>query len=145
MSEPKPTAFPPEIPPDLSVQIDSGYRRFEDAFSRGDAETISQIYTDDAEWLVPGAPPIIGRAAIEATWKTLVGEGGNFLKITTLQLQQAGTWAWELGTFVATDPGGSVLNAGKYLVIWQRQPDGRWLTHRDIFNWDIAPSGAKRA
>jgi hypothetical protein len=33
-----------------------------------------------------------------------------------------------------------VLNAGKYIVIWQQQPNGDWKTHRDIFNREIPPS-----
>jgi hypothetical protein len=48
--------------------------------------------------------------------------------------------AGEARPFAAGAPDGPVLNAGKYIVIWKRQPTGEWKTHRDIFNWDIPPA-----
>jgi len=70
--------------------IDAAYRRFEDAFHRGDANAIASIYTDDAEWLVPDAPAIKGRAAIAAAWKQNVGDGGNRLTIEVIEPRYSG-------------------------------------------------------
>lgn len=36
--------------------IAEGYKAFEQAFYRGDADTISRMYTEDAELLIPEAP-----------------------------------------------------------------------------------------
>jgi len=123
-------------------QILEAYKAFEDAFFRGDADRLSQIYTDDAEWLVPGAPPIRGRAAIAAAWKGLIGSGGNRVRVDVREVVESGDWAFEVGTFTATSPEGTTLNAGKYIVVWKRAASGVWKTHRDIFNWDIPPAGA---
>ena len=121
--------------------IVEAYKAFEEAFFRGDADALSQIYADDAEWLVPGMPPIRGRATIASAWKGVIGSGGNRVRVDVREVEECGDWAYEVGTFTATTPEGTTLNAGKYIVVWKRDPTGTWKTHRDIFNWDIAPSG----
>jgi uncharacterized protein (TIGR02246 family) len=124
--------------------IAATYAIFEDAFSRGDARTIAEVYTADAQWLMPGAPIVRGRAAVESAWAQLLGSGGNTVRVETLEVQEAGPSAYEVGRFTASAPDGTVVNAGKYIVIWQLQPDGTWKTHRDIANWDIAPRDAEK-
>jgi uncharacterized protein (TIGR02246 family) len=121
--------------------ITQAYRGLEEAFFRGDAEAISMVYAEDAEWLVPEAPPIKGRQAIAQTWKHIVGNGGNRLRVEVREVEENGNWAYEVGSFTANAPDGSVLNSGKYIVIWRVQSDGSWKTYRDIFNWDIPPRG----
>jgi hypothetical protein len=41
--------------------------------------------------------------------------------------------AHEVGKYTLMGDGDKVLDAGKYIVIWQRQ-DGQWKLHRDIWN-----------
>ena len=122
-----------------SETIADGYKAFEQAYFDGDAATISQMYTADAELLVPEAPIIRGREAIAQVWQLIVGSGGNTIRVNTGEFQESGDWAYEVGAFTATAPAGEVLNAGKYIVIWKRQSTGEWKIHRDIFNWDIPP------
>lgn len=55
-------------------------RGMEQAFLRGNAEGVASIYTDDAEWMVPGAPPIKGREAITQAWTAVIGPGGNTVR-----------------------------------------------------------------
>jgi uncharacterized protein (TIGR02246 family) len=123
-------------------EIIQAYKAFEEAFFKGDADALSLIYTDDAEWLVPEAPPIKGREAIAQAWKEVIGPGGNRVRVEVREAQDNGNWAFEIGSFTATTPNGAVLNAGKYIVIWQRQSNGAWKAYRDIFNWDIPPRSA---
>jgi ketosteroid isomerase-like protein len=118
------------------------YKVFEQAFYRGDADTISRMYTEDAELLIPEAPIVNGREAIAQVWKSIVGSGGNTVRVNTGEVQESGDWAYEVGTFMASAPDGNVLNAGKYIVIWKQQSTGEWKTHRDIFNWDVPPAQA---
>jgi ketosteroid isomerase-like protein len=119
--------------------IAEGYKAFEQAFYRGDADTISRMYTEDAELLISEAPIISGREAIADVWKTIVGSGGNTVRVDTGEVQEGGHWAFEVGAFTTCAPDGNVLNAGKYIVIWKRQPTGGWKIHRDIFNSDVPP------
>ena len=125
----------------MREQVEQAYRDIEQAFFRGDADALAAIYTDDAEWFVPGAPVIKGREAITQAWKSVIGPGGNTLRVQVGELQETGDWAYEVGSFTATAPEGNLLNSGKYLVIWKRQSNGMWKTYRDLFQWDVAPAG----
>src|SRR5436190_4218075 len=111
-------------------KIEQVYQKMEQAFFRGDAEGVASIYTDDAEWMVPGAPPIKGREAITQAWKAVIGPGGNTVRVNVSEVQEAGNWAYDVGAFKTTGPDGVLLNSGKYIVIWQQQPSGDWKTHR---------------
>ena len=119
--------------------ITEAYKAFEEAFFRGEADTISRMYTEDAEWLVPEAPIVRGREAIRQVWASIIGSGGNTVRVDVLEVQESGDWAYDIGTFKASAPDGNVLNAGKYIVIWKRQSTGERKIHRDIFNWDVPP------
>ena len=72
----------------------------------------------------------------------IVGSGGNTLRSELREVQQRGDWAYDTGRFTANAPDGSVLNSGKWIVIWQRQLNGDWKIHRDFFHWDIPPKQA---
>jgi ketosteroid isomerase-like protein len=116
------------------------YKTFEEAFHRGDADSISLMYTEDAELFAPQAPAIRGRHAIADAWRGIVGRGGNYIRVETGEVQENGDWAYEVGRFEASAPVGTVLNSGKYIVIWKQLATGEWKTHRDIFHWDIPPA-----
>ena len=122
--------------------IAEGYKAFEEAFYRGDADTISRIYTEDAELLIPEAAIISGREAIAEVWKTTWDQVGTLQRVDTGEVQEGGDWAYEVGAFTTSAPDGNVLNAGKYIVIRKRQPTGGWKIHPDIFNSDIPPAQA---
>jgi len=119
--------------------IGATYKIMKDAFYKGDAEAIAQVYTEDAEWYVPEVPVLKGRSAIGRAWKANIGSGGNRLRIEVAEVEQNGDRAHEIGRFTISGTDGAVLSAGKYIVIWTRQSDGAWKTYRDIFNWDIPP------
>jgi uncharacterized protein (TIGR02246 family) len=123
--------------------ISEGYKAFEEAYHRGDAETISRMYTDDAEFFIPEASVIRGRQAIAQAWRQILGPGGNDVRVDVGEVQECGDWAYEVGRFTARAPDGRLLGAGKYIVIWKRQPTGEWKIHRDIFNPDSGQLGMR--
>ena len=49
--------------------VENGNRAFIAAFLRGDAKAVSELYTEDAQVIAPGAPVARGRAAIAAAWQ----------------------------------------------------------------------------
>ncbi|HYW42094.1 MAG TPA: DUF4440 domain-containing protein [Bryobacteraceae bacterium] len=119
--------------------ITEAYKAFAKAYHRGDAETISRMYTEDAELLIPEAPILRGREAIAHAWERILGSGGNNVRVDIGEVQESGDWAYEIGRFSASTPNGSVFQAGKYIVIWKRY-SGEWKIHRDIFNSDLLPA-----
>lgn len=122
--------------------IAEGYKAFERAYYEGDAGAISSMYTEDAELLVPEAPVIRGRGAINEVWKQIAGSGGNTLRVEIGEVIDNGDWAYEVGRFEASTPAGTLLNSGKYIVIW-KLVSGTWMAHRDIFNWETPPAQSK--
>jgi uncharacterized protein (TIGR02246 family) len=108
------------------------YQAVAASFQRGDADTIAALYTDDAELFVPGAPVIQGKRAIRDAWNGIFGTGGNRVAIDVREVQESGDIAFDTGHFTATGPDGSILNTGKWIVIWKRLRNAhpsRDLTH----------------
>ena len=104
--------------------VEKDYKAFAEAFHKGDLDTISQMYTEDAEFFVPEAPIIEGKQAIREAWRSIVGSGGNTVRVDVREVQESGELAYDTGRFTASAPDGSVLNAGKWIVsrVYQFSP-----------------------
>jgi uncharacterized protein (TIGR02246 family) len=138
-SQPRAQAGRGTASPSAREAIKAWYDVAEDAFYRGDAETLAQSYTDDAELFVVDSPVVRGKEAIAKNWKQALGTGGNKLNVETWEVQETGDWAYETGRFTASTPSGQSLFVGKYIVIWKRDANGNWKAHRDISNWEVPP------
>ena len=117
---------------DVRAAVDAGNRAFTAAFVRGDAKAVSELYTEDAQVIAPGAPVAKGRAAIAATWQKAM-ESVKDVRLETADVESAGDLAVETGTVQLTAKSGA-LTKERYLVVWKRARDGQWKLHRDIWN-----------
>ena len=62
----------------------------------------------------------------------------------TEDVQVAGDLAVETGRYEMTftpKQGKAINDKGKYVTVWQRQPDGSWKVLRDISNSDLPATG----
>ena len=87
----------------------------------------------------PGAARLNGRAAIQQHWQGILDAGVRDFSLTTLEVEEAGDLAVEVGTMSATAPGEGevrVTMTGKYIAVWKRDGSGNWCLHRDIYNSD---------
>lgn len=102
----------------------------------------ASVYAEDAVMMPPGAPRVAGRANIRAFWATVWPLKAT-LTMTPAQIQVAGEWASEEGTWTWTmpTPAGELRDHGKYLDVWRRV-DGTWTITRDIWNSDQSPAEA---
>ena len=67
-------------------------------------------------------------------WQSaLEGLGLKAAELETLELEQYGDTAYEVGKYTLKGDGDTMLDQGKYIVIWKRE-GGAWRWHRDIFN-----------
>src|SRR5262249_21230229 len=82
--------------------VANAYQTVARSFQRGDADTIAELYTDDAELFVPGVPVISGQDAIREAWKGIVGAGGNTVRVDVREVQESGELAYDTGHFTAT-------------------------------------------
>jgi uncharacterized protein (TIGR02246 family) len=61
-----------------------------------------------------------------------------------LEITSAGDWAYSRGVYTVTFPlgesGEEGMIDGKFMTILQRQEDGAWKIHRDIYNSNVPPA-----
>ncbi len=121
---------------DIKAQIGAANQEFMAAFGKNDAAGVAACYSADAQLFPTGQDVVKGNAAIEAYWKA--GMQGDPVKITltTLEAEQHGKTAIEVGHATIVDAKGTTLDIAKYIVIWKRV-DGKWKLHRDIFNSNL--------
>ena len=119
--------------------IEAGGKAVADGVNNEDAASIAKQYTEDASLLPPGAPRQDGLEAVQGFWQAAIDMGLSDVKLTTLEVEEFGNVATEVGTVTGTIPGedgGSQSLTGKYIVLWQQGDDGTWRLHRDIWNFD---------
>jgi ketosteroid isomerase-like protein len=120
--------------------IDSLQARFVAAADRGDMETILADYVQDPIVIRPNQPLARGRDAVRKAYGDVPTKGN---KVNTQDVLVSGDLAVETGTYEVTllPKGGSERKeTGKYVFVWQRQPDGTWKGVRDAVIPD-SPTG----
>ncbi|HEV8363805.1 MAG TPA: SgcJ/EcaC family oxidoreductase [Gemmatimonadaceae bacterium] len=133
-------------PAAVRAAIDAANATATEALNKGDVETWLTLYKSDAVVLPPNQPAWRGtdgmRAGAQAMLKELTISGAAF---SVEDIKTSGDFAVETGAYTMTmtpKKGGKAINdKGKYIVVWERQPDGSWKITRDIFNSDLPASG----
>jgi len=115
--------------------IDAGNAAYISTWQHGDAHAFAMLYTPDAASISDDGTITRGRAAIEAAQAKAFATS-SLLKgtITTEDLVVEDSIGYEMGSYSFTlkAPGKpAVVLTGRYLTIWQQQPDGTWLIETD--------------
>jgi uncharacterized protein (TIGR02246 family) len=117
-------------------EIASVNRQFEDAARKGDLDRLASLYTADAMVLPPDGPIVQGRDNIKKMWGSVAQQLGlKDVRLDTINLEQAGETAYEVGEATLSTGGGTAVV--KFVVVWKKV-GGQWRLHRDIWN----PKGA---
>src|SRR4029078_10173937 len=127
-----------EAPGDRTA-IDKLRADYAAAYNAGDANTLGILYTTDAVSMQDHQPATVGRDAITAMLKTMMGQMTSSLTLTPEETKIMGAWAYDRGAFLLSAtpkmPGAATMTEhGKYLVLLAKQPDGTWLLSREIGN-----------
>ena len=125
---PKPTTST-----EVQAAIVAANQEFVAAFSRGDAAGIATLYTKDGQALPPNNEFVAGKQAIQTFWQGAMNMGIKAAKLETVEVENYGDTAGEVGKYTLEGEGGQVIDVGKYVVIW-KQEAGQWKLHRDIWN-----------
>ncbi len=124
--------------------IEANTRQFVEAFNKGDAAAVANMYVVDARLLPPNAEMVSGRANIQTFWQGAISAGLKMVSLETQHVDTQGNIAVEVGRYTSTIPGaGGVTRTdkGKYVVVWRRE--GRsWKLAVDIFNSDLPQATA---
>lgn len=103
-------------------------------FRAGDAKGMAQLYTHDGQFLLPHAPPVVGRDALAEAFQAFMDEGTKEVVLHSGgEIEQHGDVVTEISTCHLVGPSGEIEERGKYIVIW-KQEDGQWKLHRDMYN-----------
>jgi len=119
---------------DVRQEIDSLNRAMERAFAKGDMATVARFYADDAKLMGPRGGDVSGRAAIDRYWLNI--KGAKSWKLDVLEVGGDRTTAYQVGrsTLVTTGAGGDQTSVSRFVVIWKRQPDGRFRIALDFYH-----------
>jgi len=116
------------------------------AYNAMDADTLAGMYWDDSLLFPPNVPAVRGGAPLKDYFSR---ETQAFRKAgLTMNIPAAGAiaiannLAYEAGTYTITDASGAVVDAGKYIGVFEKR-DGAWRYIRDTWNSDLAPPPAE--
>ena len=113
------------------------------AAAKNSVDAWMAFYADDVTLLPPGEAMSSGKAAarkgiaelfslkdVKIAWKT-----------GKVDVAASANVAYTIGTFAMswTEKGKPMKDHGKYLEIWKKQADGKWLCSADIWNSDVMP------
>ena len=107
-----------------------------DASKAGDIETVLGLMAEDAVFLVPGQPPMIGKSSYAAAARPKPNQTPPQIDGTSeiQEIKVLGDWAfmWTKLKVVMTPSGGAtpVTRAGHTLTILNKQ-NGKWVLARD--------------
>ena len=120
-------------PSDIRVVIEEGNQQWSIAFSTGDSAALAAMYTPNAQLFPMHSEVVSGREAIQQFWQGVMASGVKGATLTTLEVDEQGETAYEVGQYELRGEGHKVLDHGKYIVVWKRT-QGQWRLHRDIWN-----------
>lgn len=129
----------PSVAAEPSSEIGTANRQFMEAFGRGDAASVAQLYTSGAQLLPAHSDVVAGTSAIQSFWQGVMDMGIQEVILETLEVETQGETAHEVGHYTLKVAGGQLADTGKYIVIWKRE-GGSWKVHRDI--WTTSQAAA---
>ena len=105
------------------------------AFELGDAALAASLYEPGARLLPPGAGAITGDEAIRTFFARRFAAGSDGGVLETVRRDEHGDIAVEEGRY-GRRSGDVLLDTGKYVAVFHRQPDGAWRWATDMWNSD---------
>ncbi len=120
----------------MRQEIEAANKTFMAAFGRGDAAGLAALYTADGQLLPTNSDVVAGSAAIQTFWQGAIDMGLSTATLETLEVEDCGDTAVEVGRYTLKTGDESVADSGKYIVIWKNQ-GGTWKLHRDIWNTSL--------
>jgi len=125
---------------EIQAAIEAANELFMATFNRGDAAALADLYTENGQLLPAGSDFVTGKEAIRNFWQAIMDMGIKSAALETIEVEGHGDTAIDEGKYTLRGESGSVLDRGKYIVIWKQQA-GQWKLHRDIWTSSLSPQG----
>lgn len=114
-------------------------QRFVESMAKSDAAGVADCYWEDAEFMAPGAPSIIGRENIKTTMQGYISQGITEYTVVSTIVYNNGPVAGVQEAYTLSKPGGADKDVGKSIQLWKKEND-EWKIYRDCFNSDLTGS-----
>lgn len=129
-----------KIPATLDKQwaksfIDSINTKFTEQFRAGDSVALASHYWPDAEILLSNSEAIKGNNILPA-WGSMTHLGIKDFTFSTTDITGDAEFLIETGNYEMKDEKKTLIDKGKYVVVWQ-QRNGEWKLYRDIGNTSL--------
>ena len=138
------TASIAEAQQSARTAIEASVKQFTEAFNKGDAAAVANMYTMDARLLPPNGETVQGRANIQKFWQGAISAGVKIVSLELVDVETQGNVAVEVGRYTTTIPGAggtTTTDKGKYVLVWKRE-GGSWKIAVDIFNTNLPMASA---
>jgi len=112
-------------------------QQWEKAFEDHDLAGLVALFTEDCVRMPQGGPASVGRPALEAAYRQDFAEVWKTqakVRLNPGELIISGDFAFGRGADTLIQDGRQVGEAGKWLFIYRRHPDGTWKFHWITFN-----------
>ena len=114
------------------------------ASAAGDVQKVLTLMAEDAIFLIPGRPPMRGRAEFAATSKGMEKvrmEGKS--EVQEIQVSGNMAYCWTNLTVTMFLPDKKVVRAGNTLSVLRKEANGQWVMFRDANLLTVMPDETK--
>jgi len=123
----------------FQAEVDSAANRLLTALRTNASDSLMDLMADDVVLMPPNEPVLKGKPAVRAWYGQFLTQlRTSGLTISDREVLIGGEWATEIAAFewtlVPVAGGPAVIDRGSYMQLWHRQPDGRWLFSRELWN-----------
>lgn len=125
--------------PGPQAGADSAANRLLSALRNDAVDSLLALMPEDVIIMPPNEPALKGKAAVRAWYSEFVKQmRTQSLTITDRELFIGGAYATEVAgfewTLVPRAGGAPITDRGSYMQVWRREPSGRWVFSREVWN-----------
>ena len=116
------------VSPGVPVELKHSW---EVSFNQGNSAAVAALYSEEAQLVMSGSAPLLGKAAIRKTVDDMIKSGVK-LRIGAAQNVGSGDIAYVYGPYsVFEHEGGREVESGTYIEVWRRHA-GAWQIDLDV-------------
>jgi ketosteroid isomerase-like protein len=131
-------------PVDIQAVEKAAHGGYVAAINSNDTDTLLSDLTDDIVYQAPGAPEVVGKAAVKAWVASYFSAYQTRWEKTSIGFTVSGDWAFERYTYKSTDTdrktGAVTTDVGKGINVFRREADGKWRVAIDGWSSDKSPT-----
>ena len=123
--------------PDEKASIDNRLQQYETRVNAGDAEGVSELFSEDVVYYGPLGRVFEGRDAVAQHYQANMTAGFSDMKIDVIEIEVFGDTAYDVARYTITSPAGKPLT-GYHLAVLAKE-DGEWIVQRTLVNAVMPP------